>query len=268
LGRDGIRSILTATLESLYKDRIKPFGNYVKGRLKERSSPEAAIRTFVDLYGQHPDLFTVEKHAESDEVAIYFKEAPEWFKGWVDIDASTDPYPEELWTSFAKYLEDGHAFAGGRYGMARYLMDKDLAFLKEYTLGEVCHLVQLAIQQRKIIAYHKKLLKPMSQATQLPVGGATTGEKSPEGEEILNVDGLIRALFKTLKKYPEGLRLDRMKQMIREECSLRLNEMTFKCTKLIEVFRLEPITAAFSLENDGKVFFLKAKKDSKDWPKR
>lgn len=270
LGREGLRDVLTKTLKSLYEDRIRPLSNYVKGRLKERSCPDVIVRTFADLYGQHSDLFRVEKGGvekggDSDEVAIFFKLDPDWFQGWVDIDSPEDPYPENTWSGMQKFLEEGHAFAGGRYGMARDLMAKNLEFLAPYTLGEVCHIVQLAIQKRKLIAYHKKMLKPMNQSTQMPVNGSNGGEK-PEGEEISDMDELIKALFKTLKRHPDGLRLDRMKQMIREECSSRLNEMTFKCTKLIEVFRLEPIPSAFSLENDGKVFFLKTLGQPTSWP--
>lgn len=48
-----------------------------------------------------------------------------------------------------EFLEDGaHAFAGGRYGMARELVSRNLSFLEPYALGEICHIVQLAIQQR------------------------------------------------------------------------------------------------------------------------
>lgn len=251
---------MTSTLESLYRDRIKPMANYVKGRLKEKSSPEGLIRGYSDVYGQHPDLFRIEKvmGPDSEESTIFFVVDPVWFKGWIDIDASDDPYDEVMWKDFKKYLEEGHTFAGGRYGMARDLAAKNLPFLSQHTLGEVCHIVQLAIQQRKIIAYHKKMLKPMAPMTQAAMGGDGKGD----GEEITDMNHLIRVIFKTLRKHPSGIRLDRMKQMIREECQCRLNEMVFQCTKLIEVFKLEPLQSSFELENDGKVFFLKPKDQS------
>eukprot|EP00932_Pfiesteria_piscicida_P004296 SRR837773.142.p2 GENE.SRR837773.142~~SRR837773.142.p2 ORF type:complete len:178 (-),score=70.13 SRR837773.142:10-543(-) len=164
-----------------------------------------------------------------------------------------------MWQALKTYLEEGHTFAGGRYGMARDLAAKNLPFLQPHCLGEICHMVQLAIQQRKIIVYHKKMLKPMQP---LSSGMLNNGEK-PDGEEITDMPQLLRAIFRTLKKHPQGIRLDRMKQMIREECQCRLNEMVFGCTKLIEVFKLEPLVSGFDLENDGKVFFLRPKDASR-----
>lgn len=244
-------------------------GNYVKGRLKERSCPEAVIRSFADLYGDHRDLFLVQKVDDIDEVAVYFATAPEWFKGWIDIDSPDDPYDETMWAAFRNYLQEGvHAFAGGRYGMARELVAKQppLDFFEPYTLGQVCHIVQLSINPRKIVAYHKKMLKPMNQSTHLPI---TTegGDKEPEGSaDIQDMPELMRVLFKTTANNPDACRLDRMKQIIKDECGVRLNEMVFRCTKLIEVFRLPPLNIAFRLENDGKVFFLKQNGSRQDWP--
>jgi len=256
LGRDGVREHLTAALTSLYKDRIKPMGNYIKGRLKERSSPEVLLRQFADLYGQHPDLYQVQ-HSGSDEPTILFASAPDWFKGWVDIDASDDPYPDTMWKEFKSFLDGGDNFAGGRYGMARELAGRNLSFFAPYSLGEVCHIVQLAIQSRKIIVYHKKMLKPMTPV--LTQTGSTNGTgASSDLDEIGSLLQLCEVLFKTLRSHPGGIRLDRMKQMIKEECNCRLNEMAFQCTKLIELFRQEPLKQTFALENDGKAFYVRA----------
>ncbi|CAK0853763.1 unnamed protein product, partial [Prorocentrum cordatum] len=63
LGAEGLRSMLTGALESLYQDRIKPMASYVKGRLKERSNPEPIVKSFVELYSQHSDLFLVQQPA-------------------------------------------------------------------------------------------------------------------------------------------------------------------------------------------------------------
>merc|ERR1712157_469284 len=118
MGPEGLRSTLTTTLESLYEDRIKPMSNYVKGRLKERSCPELIVKSFVELYAQHPDLFQVINPAGADdEATIYFVKDPSWFKGWIDIDSPNDPYDEELWENLRKFLDGEHTFAGGRYGM-------------------------------------------------------------------------------------------------------------------------------------------------------
>merc|ERR1711972_1234833 len=87
------------------------------------------MKNFVELYSKHSDLFLVHQATHADEVAIF--------------------------------LDGEHTFAGGRYGMARELMLRKLPFLATHTLGEVCHIVQLAIQHRRLIVYHRKMLKPI-----------------------------------------------------------------------------------------------------------
>ena len=102
LGPDGLRQMLITTLESLYEDtrkpsfvifyhllsrfgwwqdRIKPMSNYIKGRLKERSVPDIIVKSFEDLYAQHPDLFEVQNPKSGEETTIFFHKPPAWFKG-------------------------------------------------------------------------------------------------------------------------------------------------------------------------------------------
>jgi len=259
LGPENLQATLISTLESLYEDRIKPLANYVKGRLKERQCPEPLIKNFVELYAQQTDVFIVQRPADaSDEAVILLCTEPQWFKGWVDIDSPDDPYDEETWEAFARFLDGEHTFAGGRYGMARELMQRNLGFLANYSLGEVCHIVQLAIQSRRLVVYHRKMLKPIQTVLcQLSTGnGAGVGM---EGEDIKDMDDLCFVLFRMLMHHPQGLRLCRLKQMIKHEFCRKLSEMSFQCTKLIELFNTEPLAGTFVLdtENDGKSIYVR-----------
>lgn len=261
LGGEGLRQTLISALESLYEDRIKPMANYVKGRLKEKSTPEPLVKSFVDLYSQHADLFIVQQPppgSQADEVTIFFVKEPPWFKGWVDIDAPDDPYDEVTWTELAKFLDCEHSFAGGRYGMARELVHSNLPFLSHLSLGEVCHMVQLAIQHRRLIVYHRKMLKPI-QTVLCQLSPANGMGAAAEGEEIKDMDDLCMVLFRMLIHHPQGIRLCRMKQMIKHEFCRKLSEMAFQCTKLIELFNQEPLAATFVLdtENDGKSIYVR-----------
>jgi len=265
LGTEGLKTTLTSALESLYEDRIKPMANYVKGRLKERSIPEPIVKGFVELYAAHTDLFKVElplPGAQPDEVTVFFVTEPSWFKGWIDIDSADDPYDEKTWSELAKFLDGPgeHSFAGGRYGMARELMQRNLSFLSHLSLGEVCHMVQLAIQHRRLIVYHRKMLKPI-QTVLCPGQNAAPASPGPtqEGEEIKDMDDLCTVLFRMLIHHPQGIRLCRMKQMIKHEFSRKLSEMAFQCTKLIELFNQEPLLSTFVLdtENEGKSIYVR-----------
>lgn len=258
LGHEALRSTLTTTLESLYQDRIKPLANYVKGRLKERSCHEVIVKSFVELYSQHPDLFIVQQPMQVDEATILFASEPPWFKGWIDIDSPMDPYDETMWDAFAQFLDGEHTFAGGRYGMARDLMQRKLHFLGPYSLGEVCHIVQLAIQHRRLIVYHRKMLKPI-QTVLCQLSPGNGGLPGMEGEDIKDMDDLCLVLFRMLVHHPQGLRLCRLKQMIKHEFCRKLSEMSFQCTKLIELFNTEPLAGTFILdtENDGKSIYVR-----------
>lgn len=260
MGPEALRSTLVSALESLYEDRIKPLANYVKGRLKERSCPESLVKNFVELYAEHSDLFRVERPTQvDDEVTIFCVKEPSWFKGWVDIDSPSDPYDEAMWQALEKFLDGEHTFAGGRYGMARELMQRHLSFLAPHSLGEVCHIVQLAIQHRRLIVYHRKMLKPIQTVLQPSATGAIGNPAIQEGEDIKDMDDLCSVLFRMLLHHPQGLRLCRLKQMIKHEFSRKLSEMSFQCTKLIELFNTEPLTSTFVLdtENDGKSIYVR-----------
>lgn len=256
---DVLRATLVSALDSLYEDRIKPMANYVKGRLKERSCPDSLVKNFADLYGEHQDLFKIVRPSQLDEeITIFMVTEPSWFKGWVDIDSQDDPYDEVMWSAFGKFLDGEHTFAGGRYGMARELMQRKLNFFSEHSLGEVCHIVQLAIQHRRLIVYHRKMLKPIQTVLQpQPSPAATPG--IPEGDDIKDMDDLCGVLFRMLLHHPQGLRLCRLKQMIKHEFTRKLSEMSFQCTKLIELFNMEPLASTFVLdtENDGKSIYVR-----------
>lgn len=263
MGNQSLRALLVSTLESLYEDRIKPMANYVKGRLKERSCPEIMSKAFVELYQLYPDLFIVQNPNGGDEATMFFVTEPAGFKGWVDIDSPEDPYDEVMWSELAKFLNGEHTFAGGRYGMARELMQRNLPFLANHSLGEVCHIVQLAIQHRRLIVYHRKMLKPIQTVLcQLGPDGfaAAAAEAALEGEEIKDMDDLCGVLFRMLLTHHQnGIRLCRMKQIIKHEFGRKLSEMAFQCTKLIELFTQEPLSSTFVLdtENDGKSIYVR-----------
>eukprot|EP00928_Gymnodinium_smaydae_P047195 TRINITY_DN31482_c0_g1_i1.p1 TRINITY_DN31482_c0_g1~~TRINITY_DN31482_c0_g1_i1.p1 ORF type:complete len:521 (-),score=97.70 TRINITY_DN31482_c0_g1_i1:118-1542(-) len=261
------RELLSGTLESIYRDRIKPMGNYVKGRLKERECPEVMVKQFQEYYSKFPDVFQVSQPAGADEVSIMFVREPPWFKGWVDIDSPDDDYDEKMWEDFAEFLNGEHTFAGGRYGMARELMQRNLPFLAPYSLGEICHIVQLAIQPRKLILYHRKMLKPI-QTIMCQPPAAVNGVPGSAGEEITDMDQLCLILFRTIIRYPQGIQLSRMKQMIKREFGASISEMAFQCTKLSELFAQEPLADTFTLEikDSGKSMYVRLRDDAQLTP--
>lgn len=207
-----------------------------------------------------PEAFKVERFSVGvqSEIALEFIIPPPEFEGWVDIDASEDPYDEVLWAEVKEYLEQsGGTFSGGRYGMARELHGRNLDFLAPYCLGQVCHIVQLAITTKKIVVYHKKELKTVASAlTSAP--SETTSRK-----DIQDLNQLCTVIFRMLARprgrrggpdHVGGVRLDRLRPTLQDSFGLNLNEMNFQCAKLSELFKQEPLCTAFAVEQQGETW--------------
>ncbi|CAK9008941.1 Hypothetical protein SCF082_LOCUS10084 [Durusdinium trenchii] len=104
------------------------------------------------------------------------------------------------------------------------------------------------------------MLKPIQTVLcQLSPDGNGGAADTAEGEEIKEMDDLTMVLFRMLLHHPSGIRLCRMKQMIKHEFQRKLSEMAFQCTKLIELFNQEPLNETFVLdtENDGKSIYVR-----------
>eukprot|EP00928_Gymnodinium_smaydae_P089207 TRINITY_DN73200_c0_g1_i1.p1 TRINITY_DN73200_c0_g1~~TRINITY_DN73200_c0_g1_i1.p1 ORF type:complete len:457 (-),score=40.10 TRINITY_DN73200_c0_g1_i1:41-1411(-) len=253
LGRDEVCRVLTGAVESLYEDRIRPLSLYVRGRLKEKGCEEAMLRCYLQLVPSFPSVFRLlnENSGNQQDAMIELIEKPSWFKGWIDIDDPDDKYEQSMWQDLEEYLKTGHEFAGGRYGMARELHARKLSFLSEFCLGEVCHIVQLAIQVRKLAVYHKKMLKTLDQAK--AGGGKTgTGRTNSDFKNIESVPELCKIMFRLhIRQGKTPIRLEQLRNMMQREFGVTVSEMDFQCTKLSEVMKLEPIMSSFVSRNDN-----------------
>lgn len=255
LGSDEVCRLLTSAVESLYEDRIRPVGLYVRGRLKEKSSPEKMVRNYLEFFPRFPAVFRVFKEpsaSQQEETVIELVNPPSWFKGWINIDDPEDKYEETMWQDFAEHLKSGHEFAGGRYGMARELQSRKLPFLEDMCLGEICNVVQLAIGTRKLVVYHKKLLKTLDRAEAGGIVGKSTRTNGNDFKNVQDLPELCEILFRLyIRRNRTPLRLEQLRNMMQKEFSLTVSEMDFKCAKLSEVMKLEPLKSAFVLNSDN-----------------
>lgn len=254
LGSDEVCRLLTSAVESLYEDRIRPMGLYVRGRLKEKGCQDSMVRNYLELFPRFPIIFRVLKESstsQQDETIIELISTPSWFKGWVNIDDPEDKYEESMWQQLAEYLKSGYEFSGGRYGMARELHGRKLPFLTNCCLGEICNIVQLAIQTRKLIVYHKKLLKTLDKAE---AGGLVAKSARTNGEfrSVRDLQELCLILCRMyIRRGKAPLRLEQLRNMMQKEFSLTVSEMDFKCAKLSEIMKLEPLKSAFVMNSDN-----------------
>ena len=86
----------------------------------------------------------------------------------MNVYSPVDVYPQELWTDASEYFEsltgDKMLLPEGRYSCAQALMARNLKFFANKSLGQVCHIVQLAISQKKVLAHHKGAVVPYSRS--------------------------------------------------------------------------------------------------------
>jgi len=148
---------LLIAIKSLYRDQLKPYGRIVRKRLTENSSTagfkvDADLTRLREFCGKCPSI-QVESECGGEWSALLVGEPC----NFVDVYSPQDVYPEGLWDALATYCAalEGEAarLPGGRYACAQTLMSRKLPWLENYSLGEVCHIVQLAISQKKLLGY-------------------------------------------------------------------------------------------------------------------
>ncbi|EER03755.1 hypothetical protein Pmar_PMAR023053 [Perkinsus marinus ATCC 50983] len=157
-----LREQIKRTIISLYNDRIYPDFQSVKKRHEERYKAEPlTLDTLMHLCNQNNPDFSIEKAEDRPVPGFKLAHPPKSFRGFVSPTDPVDYYGPQVWealrteiNSLLLYDPSFYTFPGGRYGTARALKERNLRFLNGYSLGELCHIVQLAID-KEILAYGK-----------------------------------------------------------------------------------------------------------------
>merc|ERR1740121_2287445 len=91
---------------------------------------------------------------EGKEISVQLKGVAADF---VDVCSFVDPFSPDLWEQATAYFDgladDELLLPGGRYVCAQALVARRLPFLQGLSLGEVCHFVQLAISQKRLLGF-------------------------------------------------------------------------------------------------------------------
>merc|ERR1719272_423943 len=67
-------------------------------------------------------------------------------------------------------------------------------------------------------------------------------------KDVMDLRQLCLAVCRmVIRRRSSGLRLEQLRHLMQDEHGLNINEMAFKCTKLSELFKLEPLRTAFVL---------------------
>mmetsp|Transcript_81602 Transcript_81602/g.205327 ORF Transcript_81602/g.205327 Transcript_81602/m.205327 type:complete len:600 (+) Transcript_81602:72-1871(+) len=300
---------VVAAIESLYADAVRPQGRVLLKRLGERAASLRAVALAAQGQGEAaavprhvigaevvPRLDTahirrvcercprihVVADVGSEYSALLVGRAPDF----VDACSNDDPYPERLWSDMAAFFgspaTSGLRLPGGRYACARALAASALPCLVGRSLGEVCHIVQLAITQRRILGYldghvvpylqSEAVVKQQSADLQQPAWSLKKDamavadlaqakeclqailESSSDGEVPLpNVKRLFRSRFQ-LELSETALGHCRISDLLQDQvfdeiCSLRLRGSTYVVVQRERTAHSADLTCAGSHEH-------------------
>eukprot|EP00933_Yihiella_yeosuensis_P009452 TRINITY_DN11536_c0_g1_i1.p1 TRINITY_DN11536_c0_g1~~TRINITY_DN11536_c0_g1_i1.p1 ORF type:complete len:717 (+),score=171.82 TRINITY_DN11536_c0_g1_i1:97-2247(+) len=245
-------SEVLAAVETLYLDELKPYGRILRKRLAERAL--AAGHGTVDV-----DIRRLKSVCESCQwIQIQDEEGGDWSAllhgrpmAFVDVYSPQDFYPAELWHAAARYfdsLDDASmVLPGGRYSCAQALISRGLPFLIGRTLGQVCHIVQLAISQKKLLGYlngavvpygrSQSMIKERCAERQRPCTNTVRGTGSSDLADWAAVVKGLKEILSNLGPGVPSIPLSNVKRLFRSRYQMELSETALGHSKLSELLQ-------------------------------
>lgn len=250
-----------AAMRSLYADELKPFGRILRKRVAERilqGSGKAASITRLDALPEVDSrqvrtvceackMLRVGEEDGGDWSAV-FVDCPETF---VDIYSPVDSYLAQLWSALRAYCESSAgkdlSLPGGRYACARTLNALQLPFLAGLSLGRICHIVQLAISQKKIFGYMDGAVVPYARSQSMmkeqcalngqPTMSSSKGQNDLSALPIASLDVARKHVLDILETANGEAPLSNIKRLFRSRFQIDLSETSFGYSKLSELIQ-------------------------------
>eukprot|EP00927_Polykrikos_kofoidii_P024125 TRINITY_DN21_c0_g2_i1.p1 TRINITY_DN21_c0_g2~~TRINITY_DN21_c0_g2_i1.p1 ORF type:complete len:756 (+),score=125.60 TRINITY_DN21_c0_g2_i1:58-2268(+) len=275
---------VTAAVESLYLDESKPVGRLLRKRIveihastRDHSGAATSIGSSI-REDQLPEVDMVHLRSvceASDRFVIEPEEGGDWSailigrqSRFVDVYSTVDVYPEEMWAAMATYFEesgDDLTLPGGRYSCAQVLCARRLPFLHGISLGQVCHIVQLAMTQRKLLGYLSGAIVPYNRSSsrvkELCAGQNRACDKScPEAADLSvasweQARHCMRIIVEEAASRDDRLGvvpLSCVKRLFRSQFQLELSETVLGHSKLSELLQDAKFAGVCSVKLDGQ----------------
>jgi hypothetical protein len=264
LHRDPTEDELISAIESLYKDQLRPYGRILRKRLVELAEKEGREAPHVDLCrlrAQCSDCPTLQVDTEDD--VEWSATMPGLCAHFVDIYDTEDHFSEQFWSDARSYFESSQgdvSFSGGRYACAQGLASLSPSFLQGYSLGRVCHFVQLAMATRMMLGYCNGAIVPYGRSDTMLKNCCAekqticTSAKVPPITSWNVFRACLRELFSSVS---DGIPLSNIKRLFRSHFQSDLSETVFGFPTLGELMRdvrLKDICSIQLLENGYHVF--------------
>jgi hypothetical protein len=246
-----VQSVILA-VESLYNDNLKPYSRILLKRLGEHNEQLAGRSLLPNM-----DPSRLREVCESCAwLVIQPESGAEWSvllhyrpASFVDVYSPQDVYPAELWQAAAQYfetLDDAHmTLPGGRYSCALALQARGLPFLLGRSLGEVCHIVQLGISQKKLLGYLHGAVVPYGRSQsrlkdQCAVNQMACTSEGGEANDLADWETMrtfLREITSRLTPGVDSIPLSNMKRLFRTRFHKELSETALGHAKLSELLQ-------------------------------
>jgi len=169
----------------------------------------------------------------------------------MDVYSPNDVYPQQLWDGAAAYFEtldgDDVLLPGGRYSCAQALAKRQLAFLEGYSVGKICHIVQLAISQKKILGYlnggvvpynhSQSMVKEQCVLFKQPCAGPIKSEVMPISTWDQALTGVRKIMDVEIDRGQSVVPLSNVKRLFRSRFNLELSETMLGHLKLSDLLQ-------------------------------
>jgi len=201
---------------------------------------------------------------------VQTEEGNEWsatLKGrrscFIDVYSPEDHYSSELWQQMAAYfksLQDSVVILpGGRYSCAQALMACRLPFLEGCSLGQVSHIVQLAISQKKILGYSKGAVVPYKHSESMVKDRCAEGQRpcmssSRRSKRLATWESVRSGMQHILEPCvadSDAIPLSNLKRLFRFKFRQELSETALGHSKLSELLQDERLSDLCGVQLKG-----------------
>mmetsp|Transcript_61617 Transcript_61617/g.107139 ORF Transcript_61617/g.107139 Transcript_61617/m.107139 type:complete len:743 (-) Transcript_61617:76-2304(-) len=248
-------------IRSLYADELKPFGRILRKRVAERilqGNGQVGSITKLDAL---PEVDAKQVRAVCDGcelLQVQEEDGGDWSavvggqpSTFVDVYSPEDCYHPQLWCGLRTHCESSAgqdlSLPGGRYACAQALMALQLPLLAGFSLGRICHIVQLAISQKKILGYMNGAVVPYARSQSMMkeqcamYGQPTTGNGNDQNNisilPIASLEVARKHVLEILETAKGEAPLSNIKRLFRSRFQIELSETSFGYSKLSELLQ-------------------------------
>jgi len=245
--REPTEAELVEAVKSLCNDGLRPYGRLVRKRLGELAeaagvkAPDADVGRLRILCGASAQL-KLESEGEADWSAVIAGEETVF----VDIYSDKDTYSDEFWAELADHFESQEdseiTLPGGRYVCAQGIAARKLPCLAGFNIGQICHVVQIAMTKRKLLGYKNGAIVPYARSQ------TAVKEQCADQQRLCKRNKLPLATWKSfenslrqllLTTQEEGLPLSNIKRLLRAGFHIDLSETALGHSTVSELVRDE-----------------------------